>query len=157
MRMAVGIGPPGGVWAAKKSLTLAQFMVSRFCSALVAADVSPEGASVRPAKGEALVQRPHQNPFLFPVTSGPTGQEFIFNPMPAPLRRRRWAVVLRHRQPQVSHTPEKGAVGAFPARLRWGEDQSGPVHILDQVQEAVTLETQGPVEYRRIAGAWRTR
>ena len=54
--------------------------VARFCSALVAADVSPEGASVRPAKGEALVQRPHQNPFLFPVTSGPTGQEFIFNP-----------------------------------------------------------------------------
>lgn len=40
----------------------------------------PYPLSVRPAKGEALVQRPHQDPFLFPVTSGPTGQEFIFNP-----------------------------------------------------------------------------
>ncbi len=46
----------------------------------MAADVSPEGASVRPAKGEALVQRPHETPFLFPVASGPTGQKFIFNP-----------------------------------------------------------------------------
>ena len=43
-------------------------------------DVSPEGASVPPAKGEALVQRLHQNPFLFPATFGPTGQEFIFDP-----------------------------------------------------------------------------
>ena len=30
-----------------------------------AVDVSPEGASVRPAKGEALVQRPHQTLFCF--------------------------------------------------------------------------------------------
>ena len=36
----------------------------RFFFALVAADVSPEGASVHPAKGEALVRRPHQNPFF---------------------------------------------------------------------------------------------
>ena len=49
-----------------------------------AVDVSPEGASVRPAKGEALVQRPHQTLFLFPATSGPTGQKFIFNPTRTP-------------------------------------------------------------------------
>ncbi len=46
----------------------------------MAADVSPEGAPVRPAKGGALVRRPHQIPFLFPAMSGPTGQQFIFNP-----------------------------------------------------------------------------
>ena len=46
-----------------------------------AADVSPKGASVRPAKGEALVQRCHQKTFSFPVTSGPTGQEFILSMM----------------------------------------------------------------------------
>ena len=51
---------------------------ARFCSALVAANVSPKGASVHPAKGEALVSGRTKS-LLFPVTSGPTGQEFIFN------------------------------------------------------------------------------
>ena len=64
----------------QKPVDVGSIHVARFCSVPVAADVSPEGASVRPAKGEALVQRPHHNPFLFPVTSGPTGQQFIFTP-----------------------------------------------------------------------------
>jgi hypothetical protein len=40
---------------------------ARFCPALVAAAASPEGASVHPAKGEVLVQRPHHNPFKRPA------------------------------------------------------------------------------------------
>jgi hypothetical protein len=40
---------------------------------------APRGASVRSAKGTALVQWPHQG-LLSPLANGPTGQRFIFNP-----------------------------------------------------------------------------
>ena len=43
--------------ACQKVVDFGSIPVLRFCSALVAADVGPEGASLHPAKGKALVRR----------------------------------------------------------------------------------------------------
>ena len=63
---------PGTLWAdpnrsgLPKLVDVGSIHGARFCSVLVATNVSPEGASVHPAKGEALVRRPHHKPlFVF--------------------------------------------------------------------------------------------